>query len=130
MGAESGGVLPEWRYRAIARPAAPRRHDGEDGFRAEAEGRLAAEGLPWCFGEMNYPHWRRVPLFAGDSRSVSYHVDGGRPARRAALERLILCAHCPVFSRCRDLTMAKKSVNPALTAAEEAESLLAALAHM
>jgi len=130
MGAQSPGVLPEWRYRAIARPAAARRSDGEDAFAVEAEGRLAAEGLPWCFGEMSYPHWRRVPIFAGDTRSVSYYVDGARTARRNSLERLILCARCPVFARCRDLTMAKKSTNPALETAEEKENLLAALAHM
>ena len=130
MDVRSGGVLPEWRYRAIARPAASQKHDGEDGFQTEAEGRLAAAGLPWCFGEMNYPHWRRVPLFAGDARSVSYYIDGGRSVRRIALERLILCARCPVFSRCSGVTTAKKSVNPSLDAAEEKESLLAALAHM
>ena len=130
MGAKSSGELPEWRYRAIARPAATRKHDGEDGFQVEAEGRLASVGLPWCFGEMNYPHWRRVPLCAGDSRSVSCYIDGSRSARRTALERLILCARCPVFSRCRDITMAKKSADPSLKAAEERENLLAALAHI
>jgi hypothetical protein len=123
-------ILPEWRYRAIARPAQRRGGEGEDTFRVEAEGRLAEAGLPWCFGEMNYPHWRRVPVFTGDARSASYYVDGGRAARNAALERLILCSRCPHFGRCHSLTMAKKSVDPSLTVAEEKANLLAALSHM
>ncbi len=130
MGVEAPGVLPEWRYRAIARPAARRRNDDEDPFQTEAEGRLAAEGLPWCFAEMNYPHWRRVPLSCGDTASASYYVDGAGSERRRALERLVLCARCPVFARCRDLTMAKKSTDPSLGAAAKRKDLLAALAHM
>jgi hypothetical protein len=121
METQERGRLPEWRYRAISRPAAPRRRESEDAFEAEAEGRLAAEGLPWCFGEMDYPHWRRVPVFTGDSRSASYYIDGGRSARRAALDRLMLCARCGVFSRCHAVTMAKKSVDPSLAVAEEKE---------
>ena len=124
------GRLPEWRYRAIARPAARGQREVEDGFGREAEGRLAAEGLPWCFGEMDYPHWRRVPVFAGDPRSVSYYVDGGRAARTAALDRLILCARCGVFTRCHAVTMAKKSTDPSLAVAEEKENLLADLGRM
>ncbi len=121
------GRLSQWRYRAIARPAASSGPAGEDGFRAEAEKRLAAEGLPWCFGEMDYPHWRRVPVFAGDRRSVSYFVGDERVARERALERLILCARCPFFDRCHSLTMARKSVNPSLVSPQGKSDLLAAL---
>jgi len=130
MEARYGDGLPDWRYRGFARPAAKRGSDLDDEFQAEAEGRLAAEGLPWCFGEMNYPHWRRVPLFGGDTRSISYYVDGDRSSRRVALERLILCSRCPVFDRCHSLTMAKKSVNPSIATAEERENLLSALSYL
>ncbi|MHC4714031.1 MAG: hypothetical protein ACYTAN_12300 [Planctomycetota bacterium] len=129
MSGARSGELPEWRYRAIARPSRRARGAADD-FETEAHGCLAAAGLPWCFGEMNWPHWRRVPVFAGDTRSASYYVDGGRGARRAAVERLILCARCPVFSRCHAVTSAKKSANPALTIAEEKANLLAALGRM
>ncbi len=123
------GELPEWRYLAIARPSRREKAAGDD-FEAEAQGRLAAAGLPWCFGEMNYPHWRRIPVFSGDTRSASYYIDGGRGARLAALERVILCARCPVFSRCQAVTMAKKSADPSLTVAQEKANLLAALGRM
>lgn len=124
------GRLPEWRYRAIARPAAASGRRASDEFQAEAERELAAHGLPCCFGEMDYPHWRRLPLFAGDSRSVCYFIGDDPSARRHALSRLILCARCPVFGRCRSVTMAKKSADPTLTTAEERSHLLEALGRM
>jgi hypothetical protein len=130
METNDSGILPEWRYRAIARPRGDSGGDGDDSFGREARGRLAEAGLPWCFGEMDYPHWRRLPIFTGDSRSASYYIDGGRPARSAALDRLILCSRCPFFDRCHALTMAKKSTNPELTVAQEKANLLAALGRM
>ncbi len=124
-----GGVLPRWRYRAIASPARRRKGD-DDGFRFEAQEKLAAAGLPSCFAEMSYPHWRSVPVSQGDQRSTCYHVDSDGPSRRIALDRLILCSRCPVFGRCQAITMAKKSVNPALAARKERADLLSALGRM
>ena len=123
------GQLPEWRYRAMsASSGAPEESTGA--FETKAHGRLASEGLPWCLAEMDYPHWRRVPLYAGDARSISYFIDDGESSRETALERLILCARCPVFDRCCKLTIAKKSVSPNLTPKEASTTLLAALARM
>ena len=124
-----GGRLPDWRYRAMSMPAPPQ-GQSQDAFQEKAHGRLAAQGLPWCFGEMDYPHWRRIPLFAGDARTISYYIDDGADARESALERLILCARCQDFDRCHKLTMAKKSVSPNLSPKEEPSNLLASLARM
>jgi hypothetical protein len=123
------GRLPEWRYRAISGPAQESKQES-DAFQLEAHGRLAAQGLPWCFGEMDYPHWRRVPLSAADGRTVSYYVGDDPQWRQTALKRLILCAKCPVFNRCHGVTVAKKSVNPSLAEAKRKAGLLSALAHM
>jgi len=123
------GRLPEWRYRAMYLAGAGAEAE-EDPLRSAAEGRLAEAGLPWCFGEMDYPHWRRVPFAAGDSRTVSYYIGDDLSAREAALKRLILCARCPVFDRCHKVTMAKKSTNPNLAESKRKADLLAALARM
>jgi len=125
-----GGRLPDWRYRAMSGGAGTQGEVEEDAFETEAHGRLAAQGLPWCFGEMDYPHWRRVPLSAGDSRSVSYYAGDNAAEREAALTRLILCARCPVFDRCHKVTLAKKSTNPDMTAAKRRADMLAALGRM
>lgn len=129
METKYGGALPQWRYRAIAGPAR-RRNSDDDGFRFEAREKLAAAGLPSCFGEMSYPHWRAVAFSQGSQRSVCYHVDSDVSSRRVALDRLILCSRCPVFGRCQAITMAKKSVNPVLAARKERANLLSALGRM
>lgn len=122
-----GGRLPEWRYRAMYGQAADLLPEEKDAFEARAEARLAAERLPWCFGEMNYPHWRAIPITAGDPRMVSYYAGDDAEARDAALSRLLLCARCPVFDRCHKVTMAKKSASPSSTAAARKGDMLAAL---
>jgi hypothetical protein len=123
------GRLPEWRYRAMSGAGRGLPRESDD-FDRQAEGRLAEAGVPWCFGEMDYPHWRPVPLSEGDSRSVSYFAGDDVNAREAALTRLILCARCPVFERCHKVTMAKKSVNPNIAAAKRRADLLSALGRM
>ncbi len=125
-----GGRLPQWRYRAMGGGEPSRSTQDSDAFQAEAQGRLAAEGLPWCFGEMDYPHWRHIPLCTGDTRSVSYYVGEDVDAREEALTRIILCARCPVFDRCHKITLAKKSVNPDLAVARKRADMLAALGRM
>jgi hypothetical protein len=121
------GELPEWRYRATFGLAAQGARAGGDAFEAEAHTRLAAEGLPWCFGEQDYPHWRSVPITADDERTVSYYAGDNHERREIALGRLILCSRCPAFERCHKLTMAKKSANPAVVAARRKADMLAAL---
>ena len=113
----------------VTLPATARTLEHDD-YRARGEARLAAAGLPWCFGEMSYPHWRRVPISCDDSRSASYYAGDDVDAREAALTREILCSRCPVFDRCNKLTIAKKSPNPDLEAAEKKANLLAALGRM
>jgi hypothetical protein len=125
-----GGRLPEWRYRAMSGYASADGTDSQDEFQAEGEARLAAAGLPWCFGEMSYPHWRRVPISDGDPRSASYYAGDTLHARETALTRVILCSRCPVFDRCHKLAVAKKSANPNLSAAKRKADMLAALGRM
>jgi hypothetical protein len=121
--------LPDWRYRAICRgPAGGGR--GPDAFETEALARLAAAKLPWCFGEMCWPHWRAVPVSAGDDRSILFHAGEDIDAREESLSRIILCSRCPVFDRCHKLSLAKKAGDPADTAARRRMEMLAALSRM
>jgi len=124
-----GGRLPEWRYRAMFRKEAAR-ETGADGLEAEAERRLAEARLPWCFGEMDYPHWRRIPVSHDSDASVCYYAGDDPAAREAALNRLVLCGRCPVYERCHKVTMAKKAVSLAPAGARKKQDLLAALGRM
>ena len=125
-----GGQLPDWRYRAMSGYTSGGARDTYDDYEPRGESRLAAAGLPWCFGEMGYPHWRRIPISQADSRSASYYAGDEVDAREAALTREILCARCPVFDRCNKMALAKKSPNPDISAAEKKADMLAALGRM
>ncbi len=122
-------ALPDWRYRSICRGPAVGKA-GPDSFEAEALKRLAAAHLPWCFGEMCWPHWRAVPASAGDDRSILFHAGEDVDARDDALSRLILCSRCPVFDRCHKLALAKKAGDPADTVIRRRIEMLAALSRM
>ncbi len=128
--ARHGGRLPEWRYRSIYRAPEGGGEAGEDDFEREAHARLAAAGLPWCFGEMNHPHWRRVSITHLDERSASYYAGDDADAREAALSRLILCSRCPLIDRCHKVTTAKKAADPETTTTERRTNLLRAISRM
>lgn len=130
MEVKYGGRLPEWRYRTMSAAANGNGAAGSDDFEEEAHSRLAAAGLPWCFGEMNYPHWRLIPDSEGSSAVASYYAGDDLRARECALGRLILCARCPVFDRCHKVTTAKKSAGPQATSVRRKHDLLAALGRM
>ena len=124
------GKMPDWRYRAICRGPARSGHAGPDAFEADALQRLAAARLPWCFGEMCWPHWRPIPVSAHDDRSILFHAGEDVDARADSLSRIILCSRCPVFDRCHKLSLSKKAGDPDDTAARRRVEMLAALSRM
>jgi hypothetical protein len=110
MDIKYGGLLPDWRYRAMSGYTSGNGRHADDDYEARGEARLAAAGLPWCFGEMSYPHWRRVPISSDDTRSAAYYAGD--------------------FDRCHKISMAKRSANPNLASAKKKADLLAALGRM
>jgi len=127
MDARSGGRFRQWRYRSIARPR-PAGEDISEEFATRAQGALAGAGLPCCFGEMDFPHWRSVS--PRDTRGVGGCAGNGPGARERALTRLILCSKCPVFDRCYKLTVARNSRAGEAAPSRKRKNLLAALARM